>query len=95
MTKTYLITPRVAEAVLTAEHETFSAGRTNIENEISDRRNLEAAVETLPASERQAIRFPKVKMSMKKATAVSVLAIAALPGPEKPRKLLSGRSDSS
>ena len=101
MTKTHLIAPLDAEAAHMAEHETFSAGQTNIENEISDPRNLEVAVETLLASERKALRFLKVKeMVLKEAVAISGPSIAALKAAthrtvKNPRQVLSGRSDPS
>ncbi|MFI5013831.1 MAG: RNA polymerase sigma factor [Hyphomicrobiales bacterium] len=69
---------RSREAELTAEHETFQAPQTNVE-QISDRARLEEAVEKLPPGQRQAIRLLKLKeMSLKEAATVSGMSIASL-----------------
>jgi RNA polymerase sigma-70 factor (ECF subfamily) len=70
---------RSHETALTAEHETYPAWQANIEEEVTDRHDLETAVEKLSAGERQAIRLLKLKeMSLKEAAAVSGISIAAL-----------------
>jgi RNA polymerase sigma-70 factor (ECF subfamily) len=70
---------RRREIPLTPEHETFPANEANIETVVSDRRDLEGAVERLPASERQAILLLKLKqMSLKEAAAACGMSIAAL-----------------
>jgi RNA polymerase sigma-70 factor, ECF subfamily len=87
------------ETALTAEHETFPGNEPNIETEISDRHELDAAVESLPASERKAIRLLKLsEMSLKEAAAVSGMSIAALKvathrAVKHLRKVLSHESD--
>jgi RNA polymerase sigma-70 factor (ECF subfamily) len=69
----------VRETPLTAEHETFSSNETNLEARTANRSELDAAVESLPPSERQAIRLLKLReMSLKEAAAVSGMSIAAL-----------------
>ena len=92
---------RSRESPLAAEHETFPADRTNIDDEISDRRELHEAVESLPASQRQAIRLLKLKeMSLKEAAAATGMSVTALKvathrALNSLRKLLSDRSRDS
>ena len=70
---------RSHETALTGEHETYPARQANIEQEVTDRRDLATAVAKLPAGERQAIRLLKLKeMSLKEAAAISGTSIAAL-----------------
>lgn len=70
---------RSRESALTTEHETFSAGRANIEMEISNRRELDAAFQRLPARQRQAVRLLKLEeLSLKEAAAKTGMSIAAL-----------------
>jgi len=89
---------RSRETPLTAEHETSPGAETNIETEVSDRRDVAVAVERLSASERQAIRLLKLKqMSLKEAAALSGMSIAALKvathrAVKHLRKILSHRS---
>lgn len=90
---------RSRETALTAEHETFPAAQANIDTEISDRRELETALEGLPAGQRQAIRLLKLEeLSLKEAAAASGMSIAALKvathrAVRNLRKILSHRSD--
>ena len=70
---------RSRETALKAEHETFPAPQANIPEEMSDRRALQEAVESLPAGQRQAIRLVKLKeMSLKEAAAASGISVASL-----------------
>lgn len=89
---------RSREIALAPEHETYPAPQTNMEQEVANRRDLEAAVAQLSVGERQAIRLLKLQeMSLKEAAAVSGTSIAALKvathrAVRKLRKILS-RSD--
>lgn len=70
---------RLRESPLTAEHETFPAVQTNIDEEMSDRHELHQAVENLSAGQRQAIQLLKLKeMSLKEAAAATGMSVAAL-----------------
>ncbi len=70
---------RSRETALKAEHETFPAPQANIPEEMSDRRALQKAVESLPAGQRQAILLVKLKeMSLKEAAAASGMSVASL-----------------
>lgn len=70
---------RSRETPLTAEHETFSGGQTNSNEDLSDHRVLHEAVMKLPAGQSQAIQLLKLKeMSLKEAAEVSGQSIAAL-----------------
>jgi RNA polymerase sigma-70 factor (ECF subfamily) len=70
---------RSREIALTTEHETFPARQANIDEEISDRRELEAALDNLPPGQRQAIRLLKLnEMSLKEAAALTGMSVAAL-----------------
>lgn len=70
---------RSRETSLLAEHETFPASQANIDEEMSDRRELEAALDKLPPSQRKAIRLLKLKeLSLKEAAAVSGMSVTAL-----------------
>jgi RNA polymerase sigma-70 factor (ECF subfamily) len=73
---------RFREIELTAEHETFSTPPANIPSGFehsADEAALHAAIENLPAEQRQAIRMLKIKeMSLKEAAAASGRSIAAL-----------------
>jgi RNA polymerase sigma-70 factor (ECF subfamily) len=89
---------RSRESTLTAEHETFPADPTNMDDEISDRRALHDAVDKLPARQRQAIRMLKLReMSLKEAAVATGMSVAALKvathrALSSLRKLLSDRS---
>ena len=89
---------RGRESPLTDEHETFPAAQSNLDEAISDRRELQAAMETLPAGQRQAIQLLKLKeMSLKEAAAASGMSVAALKAAthralSSLRKLLQDRS---
>jgi RNA polymerase sigma-70 factor (ECF subfamily) len=90
---------RSRETGLTAEHETFPAAQANTDTEISHRRELETALEGLPAGQRQAIRLLKLEeLSLKEAAAASGMSIAALKvathrAVRNLRRILSRRSD--
>lgn len=86
------------EAPLTIEHETLPANQTNIDEEMSDRRELHEAVQNLPAGQREAIRLLKLnEMSLKEAAAATGMSVAALKvathrALHSLRKMLSQRS---
>ena len=70
---------RLRETELLAEHETFSADETNIHEAQSESRALQAAVESLPAGQREAIRLLKIEeKSLNEAAAESGMTVAAL-----------------
>jgi RNA polymerase sigma-70 factor, ECF subfamily len=70
---------RSRETALTPEHETFVADHANLYETASDRRDLQAAVEKLPAGQRQAIRLLKLEeRSLKEAAAMSGMTVASL-----------------
>ena len=70
---------RSRETTLTPEHETFPANQTKLYDKASDRRNLQEAVEKLPAAQRQAIRLLKLEeRSLKEAAAMSGMTVASL-----------------
>ena len=89
---------RAREAPLTAEHETFPAPQTNVED-ISDRHGLEGAIDNLPPTQRQAIRLLKLKeMSLKEAATASGMSVASLKvathrALKNLRKMLGDRSE--
>lgn len=89
---------RGRELPLLTEHDTFPADQTNLEDELSDRRELNDAIATLPASQRQAIQLLRLKeMSLNEAAAASGMSIAALKiashrALRSLRKMLSGRN---
>lgn len=90
---------RSRETALTAAHETFPASQTNIDQELSDRHELEAALDKLPPGQRQAIRLLKLEeLSLKEAAVASGISVAALKvathrALRSLRKLLPNRSD--
>jgi RNA polymerase sigma-70 factor, ECF subfamily len=70
---------RSRETALTPEHETFLADQANLCEKASDRRDLQGAVEKLPAGQRQAIRLLKLEeRSLKEAAAMSGMTVASL-----------------
>jgi RNA polymerase sigma-70 factor, ECF subfamily len=70
---------RSRETPLGADHETFPAYQANIDDEMSDRREVHEAVENLPARQRQAIELLKLKeMSLKEAAAATGMSVTAL-----------------
>jgi RNA polymerase sigma-70 factor (ECF subfamily) len=70
---------RSRETALTAAHETFPASQANIDQEMSDRRELEAALDNLPPGQRQAVRLLKLEeLSLKEAAAATGMSVAAL-----------------
>ena len=69
---------RARETSMTAEHETFSEPRANLE-ESTDRHQLEGAIDHLPPRQQQAIRLLKLKeMSLKEAAVASGMSITSL-----------------
>jgi RNA polymerase sigma-70 factor (ECF subfamily) len=90
---------RSRETALTVEHETFPAHQANIEEEVSDRRELQAALDNLPPRQQQAIRLLKLKeMSLKEAAVATGMSITALKiathrALKNLRKMLARRSD--
>ena len=67
------------EIALTLEHETFADAAANHEEPDWDVPALHAAVQALPAGQRQAVELLKLReMSLKEASSVSGLSIAAL-----------------
>jgi len=89
---------RSRETALTRDHETFPAHQANLDEEVSYRRELTAAVDTLPPGQRQAIRLLKFQeMSLKEAATATGLSVTALKGAthralKNLRKMLSDRS---
>ena len=70
---------RSRETALMPEHETFSADQANLNEGVLDRRDLQKAVEKLPAAQRQAVRLLKLEeRSLKEAAAISGMSIASL-----------------
>lgn len=70
---------RSRETALTPEHETFSGDQANLYEQVSDRRDLQEAVERLPAGQRQAIRLLKLEeRSLKEAAVISGMSVASL-----------------
>jgi RNA polymerase sigma-70 factor (ECF subfamily) len=90
---------RSRETTIEARHETFPAPRTNIDEAGSDQRALRVAVESLPPTQRQAIKLLKLQeMSLKEAAAVSGISIASLKvaahrALKSLRRILAGRSE--
>lgn len=69
---------RARETPLSAEHETFEDVAANIDRDM-DRSGLHAAIERLPARQREAISLLKLKeMSLKEAAMTTGLSIASL-----------------
>ncbi len=70
---------RSRETVLQPEHETFPADQANLSEKALDRRDLAAAIDKLPAGQRQAIRLLKIEeKSLKEAAAMSGMTVASL-----------------
>jgi len=90
---------RSRETALTSDHETFPDRQENLEEEVSDRHELRAALENLPPGQRQAIGLLKLKeMSLKEAATATGLSVTALKGAthralKNLRKMLSPRSE--
>lgn len=67
------------EVALGPEHETFSPDTPNSEDVVADQPALRRALETLPASERQAIELTKLReLSLKEASTMSGMSVGAL-----------------
>jgi len=72
---------RSRETALTSDHETFPGCQANLDEEVSDRRELRTALDNLPAGQRQAIRLLKLKeMSLKEAATATGRSVTALKG---------------
>ena len=70
---------RARETPLAPEHETFPAEPSNLDDEMSDRRELVEAIKGLPQSQRKAIELLKLKeMSLKEASGATGMSITAL-----------------
>jgi len=70
---------RGRETSLEAEHETFAAPETNLQERASDGRVLREAVAELSPGQRDAIRLLKLEgLSLKEAAAASGMSVAAL-----------------
>jgi RNA polymerase sigma-70 factor (ECF subfamily) len=89
---------KARETALTAEHENYPDRPTNPEAG-AERRGLEHAIDSLPPTQRQAIRLLKLEeMSLKEAASASGLSIASLKvathrALKSLRKMLADRSD--
>jgi RNA polymerase sigma-70 factor (ECF subfamily) len=89
---------RTYEALAAAHEETFAAPQANRGEDVLDRRDLHAAIESLPAGQRQAIQMLKLnEMSLKEAsettgTSVTALKVATHRALINLRKILSARS---
>ena len=90
---------RARETNSDIDHETFPAPETNLGESALDRRELHAAIESLPAGQRQAIQMLKLKeMSLKEAaetsgTSVTALKVATHRALISLRKILVSRSE--
>ena len=70
---------RAREVPLEPRHETFSAVEANFADSVGLAESVSAAIERLPARQREAIELTKLgQMSLKQAAAVSGISIAAL-----------------
>jgi RNA polymerase sigma-70 factor (ECF subfamily) len=70
---------RSRETALMPDHETFSVDQPNLSEKALDRRDLQDALEKLPAGQRQAIRLLKLEeRSLKEAAAMSGMTVASL-----------------
>lgn len=89
------------ESAIDVVEETFAAPEANIEVDILDRRELHAAIESLPAGQRQAIKLLKLdEMSLKEAsqatgTSATALKVATHRALLSLRKMLTSRSPGS
>ena len=89
------------ETFAEADHETFTDDGANIGEEVLERRELHAAIEGLPAGQRQAIQLLKLKeMSLKEASeetgmSVTALKVATHRAMISLRKILTSRSPES
>ena len=70
---------RARETLSDVHQETFEAPEANLGEEMADRRELHAAIESLPAGQKQAIQMLKLKeMSLKEASETSGTSVTAL-----------------
>ena len=90
---------RARETLSDVHQETFEAPEANLGEEMADRRELHAAIESLPAGQKQAIQMLKLKeMSLKEAsetsgTSVTALKVATHRALISLRKILVSRSE--
>lgn len=90
---------RARETAIEPKHETFPAPPANFDEANRNGRALRAAVESLPPSQRQAVKLLKLQeMSLKEAAAVTGKSIASLKvtthrAIKSLRKILVGRSE--
>jgi len=90
---------RARESLSDIDHETFEAPEANLGEEMVDRLELHAAIESLPAGQKQAIQMLKLKeMSLKEAaessgTSVTALKVATHRAFISLRKILVSRSE--
>jgi RNA polymerase sigma-70 factor (ECF subfamily) len=90
---------RSRETALTSDHETFPARQANLDEEVSYRHELKAALDNLPPGQQQAIRLLKLKeISLKEAAIATGLSVTALKGAthralKNLRKMLLPRSE--
>ena len=90
---------RARETLSDVHQETFEAPEANLGEEMVDRRELHAAIESLPAGQKQAIQMLKLKeMSLKEAaetsgTSVTALKVATHRALISLRKILVSRSE--
>lgn len=90
---------RSRETVLSTEHETFAAPQANLDQTVAERLALQAAIESLSPTQRQAVRLLKLEeLSLKEAAAVSGMSITSLKlathrALKKLRKMLAERGD--
>jgi RNA polymerase sigma-70 factor (ECF subfamily) len=89
---------RTYESLAAVHEETFAVPQANSGEDVLDRRDLHAAIESLPAGQRQAIQMLKLnEMSLKEAsettgTSVTALKVATHRALINLRKILSARS---
>lgn len=90
---------RSRETALTSDHETFPVCQANLDEEVSCRLELRAALDNLPSGQREAIRLLKLQeMSLKEAATATGLSVTALKGAthralKNLRKMLSHRRE--
>lgn len=90
---------RARETLSDVDHETFEAAEANLGESAVDRRELHAAIESLPSGQREAIQMLKLKeMSLKEAaetsgTSVTALKVATHRALISLRKILVSRSE--
>lgn len=92
---------RARETLTDVDHETFTEDGANIGEEVLERHDLHAAIESLPAGQKQAIQMLKLnEMSLKEASeetgmSVTALKVATHRAIVSLRKILTSRSPDS